>query len=151
MPPTVTRRRGEMERRGTGASLPCRARKLPGTVPELTGDSPLDALACRLKHEANLQLEHPRRIDVGERRNGRRRRAGSDDLAERQGCRTGVAVGGHRAAEDVAMVEEVEPFCAKDHSPCADVERVFRERRHILRGRAAERRAAEYLAADDRA
>ena len=61
-----------------------------------------------LKRKPHLELEHPRRIDVRERRDRVGRGAGADQLTERRVRRAGVAVGRLPAAEDVAVVEEVE-------------------------------------------
>ena len=61
--------------------------------------------------EARLQLEHPRRVDVCERRDCIRGRADSpNELAERgQRCRA-IAVDRDSAAEEVPVIEDIEAF-----------------------------------------
>jgi hypothetical protein len=56
-------------------------------------------------------LEHPRRIDVCERRNSVRGRANvSNELAGRgMRCRA-IAIGRHPATEEVSVIENVEAF-----------------------------------------
>ena len=74
----------------------------PQDTPE-TPDQPR-----RSEHEAHLELEHPRRIDVGERRDRVGGGAHGDELTERRVRRAGVAVDRLPAAEVVAVIEEVE-------------------------------------------
>ena len=59
--------------------------------------------------EPHLELEHPRRIDVGERRDARWSPCPTATSWPNVGFTVaGVAVGRLRAAEDVAVVEQVE-------------------------------------------
>src|SRR5438067_30231 len=71
--------------------------------------------AFRLEDVAHLELEHPRRIDVGECGDGDRRRAGGDELPERRIRRGGVAVDGLAAAEIVAVVAEIEALQTEEN------------------------------------
>ena len=66
------------------------------------------AVRPRSEHEPHLQLEHPRRVDVGERRDRVRGRADGCELAERRIRRARVAVHRLPAAEEVPVVEEIE-------------------------------------------
>ena len=74
-----------------------------------------DCLAVRqsrrltlLEDEPRLQLEHPRRVDVGERRDRVRCRARGHELAERRIRCARVAVDRLPAAEEVPVIEEIE-------------------------------------------
>src|SRR5262245_26409713 len=61
------------------------------------------------KGESYLQLEHPRRVDVCERRNRIRRRAHApNELAEGGRRCSGVAVGRDPASQEVPVIENIE-------------------------------------------
>ena len=74
-----------------------------------------------------------------------------DELAERRVHRRGVAVGRLRAAEDVAVVEEVEALQPQqDRSGRCSLMRPSTKSDDVLRAGAAERRLADDRAVDDR-
>src|SRR5262245_34287773 len=62
------------------------------------------------KDEPRLRLEHPRRVDVCERRERVKRRPSGRQLAERREWRPRVAVYSLSAAEIVPVIEDIEPF-----------------------------------------
>ena len=64
--------------------------------------------------------------------------------------RRGVAVGRLRAAEDVAVVEQVEAFQPQQERASAGLDAALDEQRDVLRAGAAERRLADHRAVDDR-
>src|SRR5262249_54760074 len=106
---------------------------------------------CRgsLEHVPDLQLEHPRRIDVRERGDGVRRRADRGELPERRIGRAGVAVGRLSTAEVVAVVEQVESLEAQQEGAAAEGETMLDERGDVVGRRAAEGGLAEDLPVDD--
>ena len=75
-----------------------------------------------------------------------------DELAEGRVHGRGVAVGRLRAAEDVAVVEQVEALQPQqDRLPWLGLTRPSTNSADVLRARAAERRLADDRAVDDRA
>src|SRR5207237_7815627 len=80
-----------------------------------------------LEHESRLELEHPRRIDVRERR--KRIRGGRDahDLAERWTCRIRVPVNRLRTAEDVRVVEKIEALEPQEERAGSELDSTLRE------------------------
>src|SRR5437763_39095 len=97
----------------------------------------------------HLQLEHARRVDVGEGRNGAGRGAGGDELPDGRVHRGGVAVDGLPAAEVVAMIEQVESLQPQQDGAIDDAEPMLHEGADVLRRRAAEGGLADDSTVDD--
>src|SRR5262245_43229926 len=89
--------------------------------------------ASPLKDVTDLELERARRIDVGQRRNRIRRRARRHHLAKRRIHGRGVAVSRLRAAEDVAVIEQVEAFHAQQDRPARRLQASLDKQRDVLR------------------
>src|SRR4029453_17591255 len=100
------------------------------------------------KREANLELEHSRRIDVRERGKRVGRCANRDDLAECWIYRSGITVRRLRASQDVRGVEQVESFHAKQQCASASLDPALDEQADILGRGSAERGLAEHCAVD---
>jgi hypothetical protein len=60
--------------------------------------------------ESDLELEHPRWIDIGERRKRIRCRSHAHELTESRIHDNGVAVRCLGSPEEVAVIEEIEPL-----------------------------------------
>src|ERR1051325_8356370 len=79
------------------------------------------------EQEPHLELEHPRRIDIRERRQRVRRAAPRHELAERWVGGGGVAVDGLAAAQVVAVVQHVEAFDAEEDRVSGELQAVLDE------------------------
>src|SRR5207249_7543716 len=92
-----------------------------------------------LKQKADLELEHARRIDVGEARQGVGRGAHRGELTERRIHGRCVAVRRLRASEDVRVIEQVEPLEPEENRTAGAPDAPLEEDRGIQSARALER------------
>ena len=70
-----------------------------------------------LENESRLQLEHPRRIDIGKCRDRKRIRiADGNKPTKFRGRLCAVAIHGYSAPEHVSVVKDIESFQAKIQS-----------------------------------
>src|SRR5215510_3650877 len=101
--------------------------------------------------EPHLQLEHPRRIDVCERRKRICGSAYRHQLTERWIRESCVSVNRLSTAEVVSVIEEIEPLQPKQNTRALrSLDAAFDKHRHLGGRTAAKRRLADHLAVNDR-
>src|SRR6266542_3732544 len=98
---------------------------------------------------SDLKLDHPRWIDVRQRRERIGRRARCDDLAEGRVHRPGVPVGRLGAAEDVSVVGQVEPLQPQQDRMARALQATLDEESHVLGAGAPDGRFLDHLAVHD--